>query len=156
MTRPLTGRGVLLWLGGFFACVIAVNVFYIVISVDTFRGEDEQKPYLQGVAYNRTLARRAEQARLGWRATIAAVRLADGHVRLDIGLSGLGKAAPALTAELRHPSDENRDRTLRVVAVGPGRYRADAGAIGAGAWDVILTSSDDRMPFEATARLWLP
>ena len=156
MNRPLTGRGVLLWLGAFFACVVAVNVGFIVTSVNTFRGEDEQKPYLQGVEYNQTLARRAEQARLGWRASISAERLANGHVRLNFDLKGAGNAEPKFTAELRHPADENRDKQLRVVRQGGGRFSADAGAVSAGAWDVILTSADTKAPFEATTRLWVP
>ncbi|HEY0105567.1 MAG TPA: FixH family protein [Rhizomicrobium sp.] len=159
MTGPLTGRGVLLWLGGFFAFIIAVNVGFIVLSVDTFRGEDEQKPYLQGIGYNRTLADRAAQARIGWRAAVTATRLADGHVRIDVGLTdanGKPQETAALTGALRHPADENRDRSLRVTAAGAGRYVADAGRVGAGLWDVSLSSTDAHVPFEATARLWVP
>jgi len=156
MNRPLTGRGVLFWLIGFFAFIFAVNIVFIAVSVDTFRGEDEQKPYLQGIEYNQTLAKRAEQARLGWHASITAARLVNGHVRLAIAITGAGKAEPKLAAELRHPADENRDRQLRVVDAGNGHYWADAGTVRSGAWDVILTSADDKRPFEATARLWLP
>ncbi|MEJ0027125.1 MAG: FixH family protein [Rhizomicrobium sp.] len=159
MIRPLTGRGVLVWLGGFFACIIAVNVYFIVISIDTFRGEDEQKPYLQGIEYNTTLERRAAQARLGWKADVAVRRLKDGHVRIEIGLKDAAGRAPGdavLAAELRHPADENRDRALRIVAAGGGRYWADAGDVASGAWDILLSNADRRAPFEATARLWVP
>ncbi len=158
MTHPLTGRGVLVWLGGFFACIFAVNVYFIVLSVDTFRGEDEQKPYLQGIEYNTTLERRAEQARLGWKADVAVQRLKNGHVRIEVGLRNSVGGAPGamLAAELRHPADENRDRALRVVAAGGGRYWADAGNVSSGIWDVLLSSTDKHVPFEATARLWVP
>ena len=44
----------------------------------TFSGEDERKSYLQGLTFNRTLAQRAEQARLGWRAEITATRQKNG------------------------------------------------------------------------------
>ena len=159
MNRPLTGRGVLVWLGAFFACIFAVNVYFIVTSVYTFRGEDEQKPYLQGIEYNTTLERRAEQVRLGWKADVVVQRLKDGHVRIEIGLKDSGGRAPAnatLAAELRHPADENRDRVLRIVSAGGGRYWADAGNVSAGVWDVLLSSADKHVPFEATARLWVP
>ncbi|HEY1878254.1 MAG TPA: FixH family protein, partial [Rhizomicrobium sp.] len=66
MTGRLTGRGVLIWLFGFFAVIFAMNIYFIMVSSRTFRGEDEQKPYLQGVEFNQTLARRAEQESLGW------------------------------------------------------------------------------------------
>jgi nitrogen fixation protein FixH len=158
MIRPLTGRGVLLWLVGFFACIIAVNVYFIVISIDTFSGEDEQKPYLQGIAYNATLERRAEQARLGWKADVAVRRLKDGHVHIEVGLKAPNGDTPGtrLAVELRHPADESRDRALRLIAAGGGRYWADAGNVSSGAWDVLVSSTDSHVPFEATARLWVP
>lgn len=159
MTGTLTGRGVLMWLTGFFAVIIATNIYFITMSITTFRGEDEQKPYLQGVEYNDTLARRAEQVRLGWQATVSATRLPDGHVRIDVVLhdrDGSALSGVPLSAELRHPSDENRDRVLRVKAVSRGHYQADAGAISRGRWDLIVTSASSRMPFEATRRLWVP
>jgi nitrogen fixation protein FixH len=148
-----------MWLAGFFAIVIATNAYFIVLSVTTFRGEDEQKPYLQGIEYNDTLDRRAQQARLGRRATVSATRLPTGHVRIDAELhdrDGQPVAGVPLLAELRHPSDENRDRVLRLRAIAPGRYEADAGSIGAGYWDLIVSSTKAGAPFEATRRLWVP
>ncbi|MBS0469878.1 MAG: FixH family protein [Proteobacteria bacterium] len=159
MIRPLTGRGVLLWLGGFFLCIFAVNAYYIFIAVDTFRGEDEQKPYLQGVEYNRTLERRAEQARLGWTADVHAERVAGGHVAVVVdlkGKSGKPETDAELGGELRHPADENRDRTLKLTEVAPGRYRADAGPVQKGYWDVIVNGGAKNAPFETSTRLWVP
>jgi len=159
MTGTLTGRGVLAWLAGFFAIVIATNVYFITMSITTFRGEDEQKPYLQGIEFNDTLAHRAEQARLGWQATVSATRLSNGRVRIDVVLhdrSGSVLSAVPLSAELRHPSDENRDHTLRLNVASPGHYQADAGAISRGHWDLIVNSASSQMPFEATRRLWVP
>ena len=158
MTGTLTGRGVLMWLSGFFAIVIATNVYFITMSISTFRGEDEQKPYLQGVEYNDTLARRAEQARLAWHAEVSATRLSSGHVRISVVLhdrQGATLSVP-LSAELRHPSDENRDLVLRLNAVSPGHYEADAGSISRGRWDLIVNSASTKTPFEATRRLWVP
>src|SRR5215471_336287 len=108
--KPLTGRGVLVWLAGFFAIIIATNAVFITEAVKTFRGEDEQKPYLQGVEYNQTLAHRAEQKRLGWHATIDAQRSPDGKVEILVMLShpdGSPETGARLDGELRHPADEN-------------------------------------------------
>ena len=155
MNRPLTGRGVLIWLIGFFAVVMAVNVGFIVVSVKTFRGEDEQKPYLQGVEFNRTLAARAEQARRGWHARNGVRRRVDGHVRLDVALDN-PHAGLLLSAEFRHPMDENRDRQVRLSPSGRGHFWADAGNIGSGQWDVVVTSETSATPFTAERRLWVP
>jgi len=159
MEKELTGRDVLVWLSVFFLCIIAVNVYFVVVSVATFRGEDEQKPYLQGIEYNQTLARRDVQAKLGWTANIAADRLASGHVRVDITLkqaNGAPSTVEKLVGELRHPSDENRDHQLHLVQVRNGEYIADVSGVSAGAWDVIVSTTASETPFEATRRLWVP
>jgi nitrogen fixation protein FixH len=157
MTGPLTGRGVLFWLLGFFGVIMAMNAYYITMSVRTFRGEDEQLPYLQGISYNQTLARRAEQNSLGWRAGITASRLTDGGVRLRMDVRDTG-GRPVnglkLAGTLRHPSDENRDHALVVRPVSPGIYEADVAGVPRGVWDVAVRAGD--RPFEVESRLWLP
>jgi nitrogen fixation protein FixH len=158
MTRPLTGWGVLAWLGGFFALVFAANLAFVIMSVKTFSGEDEQKPYLQGVEFNQTLARRAEQKRLDWRATISAGRAASGAVRIDVALrrpDGAPQTGLRLGGELRHPMDENRDRPLKLKEVAAGLYRAELSGVGAGKWDVVVATGHDQVPFETSRRLWL-
>ncbi|HVZ67859.1 MAG TPA: FixH family protein [Rhizomicrobium sp.] len=159
MTREITGRQVLIWLVGFFALVMAVNTVFIAVSLKTFRGEDEQKPYLQGVEYNRTLALRAEQEKAGWRAAIGAVREASGAVRISVSLkrpNGSPESQVALKGELRHPADENKDRAFALTAIGPDSYRAEIPGVSAGTWDVVVTALDSKQPFEASRRLWVP
>ena len=74
MTRTWNGYHVLTTCLVVFAMVLAVNVLFVIKAYTTFSGEDEQKPYLQGVEYNAALERRALQARLGWKATLEARR----------------------------------------------------------------------------------
>jgi nitrogen fixation protein FixH len=158
MNRVLTGRGVLLWLFLFFGVVIVTNVFFITVAVKTFRGEDEAKPYLQGIAYNQTLARRAEQAELGWHAFIAAERSGDKGAVVDLDVvdaNGAPKAGLVLTGELHHPSDEYRDRPIRFRELSPGHYRSEVENVRPGDWDVIART-EQGTPFEASRRLWVP
>lgn len=159
MFGKLTGRDVLLWLIAFFGLVIAVNAYFITISVTTFRGEDEQKPYLQGIEYNRTLARHAEQAKLDWNASMSATRLASGVVRVAIAVAdaqGRPQMQLKLFGELRHPSDETRDHTIVLRESGKGRYIADIKGVAPGAWDVIVQNASRTEPFEAVRRMWVP
>jgi nitrogen fixation protein FixH len=154
--KPLTGRRVLLWLGGFFGLIITTNAIFITEAVKTFRGEDEQKPYLQGVQYNQTLAHRAEQARLGWHASIDARRLPAGQVEILVELrhrDGSPETGAHLAGELRHPADENRDRALRFSQIASGLYQATALAQ-PGNWDVLVSNAQGA-PFQASRRLWL-
>jgi nitrogen fixation protein FixH len=154
--KPLTGRRVLVWLGGFFGLIVATNAIFITEAVKTFRGEDEQKPYLQGVQYNNTLAHRAEQARLGWRASIDAHRLPAGQVEIQVELrhrDGSPETGARLAGELRHPADENRDRALQFSEIASGIYQATVQAA-PGNWDVLVSNAQGA-PFQATRRLWL-
>jgi len=158
MSRTLTGRGVSFWLAGFFGLIFATNAIFITAAVKTFRGEDEQRPYLQGALYNQTLARRAEQARLGWQAGITARRTLSGNVRVVVQLrqrNGDPQTQASLTGELRHPADENRDRPLFFSEISPGVYQAASAGIAPGNWDVLV-SNQGHDPFQASRRLWLP
>jgi nitrogen fixation protein FixH len=157
MTGTLTGRGVLLWLLGFFGVVMAMNAYYITVSVRTFRGEDEQLPYLQGITYNRMLARRAEQNSLGWRAEVSAVRLSTSKVRLRLEVrdnEGRPVDGLKLSGTLRHPADENRDRALAIRPLSSGVYEAEIMGVTGGAWDLAVRAAG--RPFEMESRLWLP
>jgi len=159
MNRSLSGRDVLVWLAGFFGIIIAVNIWFVMASLRTFSGEDEQKPYLQGVAYNQTLARRAEQSALGWRATIATSRLESGAVRISVILNrpdGTPESGLTLTGELHHPADEGLDRTLHLEEKARGLYQAELAGIHRGEWDVIVATAANLPPFEARRRLWVP
>jgi nitrogen fixation protein FixH len=69
---------------------------------------------------------------------------------------GRATALAGLSGELRHPSDENRDRVLRFRSQGPGRYEARLDGVPRGAWDVLIASPSRTTPFEASRRLWLP
>ncbi len=158
MIRTLTGRGVLLCLAGFFGLIFATNAIFITEAVKTFRGEDEQLPYLQGVAYNQTLEHRAQQARLGWQASIAAQRTAAGKVLVTVALNqrdGSPEDRASLAGELRHPADENRDRALRFSQVTPGLYRAELAGVAPGNWDVLVSNKGSDS-FQASRRLWVP
>jgi nitrogen fixation protein FixH len=158
MNRTLSGRGVFLWLSGFFGLIIATNVFFVVLSVKTFRGEDEGHPYLQGVEYNETLARRADQARIGWRAEISSARLPSGRLEITAHLTqatGTPEKDAALKGELRHLADANRDRPIVFRESSPGTYVAVLDGVSRGSWDVLLKNTG-AVPFEASRRIWAP
>jgi nitrogen fixation protein FixH len=159
MTRTWTGYNTLVTLLGTFAVVLAVNVFFMVKAYSTFRGEDEQKPYMQGVEYNETLERRALQARLGWTATLDAARTGESGVRVAVSLSDHAGApinTVSLSALLKHPSDEAKDRVITLHRVSSGAYEGDAANVSAGLWDLVVSATNaPATPFEATRRIWI-
>ena len=78
MAREWTGRDIIVTLIATFGVVVGVNVYFIVQAERTYPGQDVAHPYMQGVEYNQTLAARAKQAKLGWRAVIGGSLTPDG------------------------------------------------------------------------------
>lgn len=152
MKGQITGRHVLIMVLGFFAVTIAVNAVFITQAFRTFRGEDVPRSYMQGVAYNETLAAREAQAALGWTA-MADARL-DG-VSLDVAdAEGDPVTGLALTGRLRHPADANRDIVLTLTETAPGRYTA-AYEAPPGSWRLVVETEGEGPPFTINRPLWL-
>ena len=70
--------------------------------------------------------------------------------------NGSPAAKVSLGGEIRHPSDESRDRELNLREVRPGDYEADVAGITPGAWDFIVKTPETGAPFEATRRIFVP
>lgn len=134
--RTLKGKHVLIAMLCFFFVVIAVNAGFIVMAVGTFPGEDERRSYLQGLHYNRTLALRAAQARLGWSAETQISSSESGvivtfvaHDRHDAPIGGL-----EVQGAIRRPATTRHDQPLTFREVRAGFYEAHARPIDGGAW----------------------
>lgn len=159
MTFELKGWHVLAMLLAFFGVTIAVNVVFTTYALSTFSGEDVSKPYLRGLEYNKTLAARAEQAKLNWSASIDVVRADSSGTDVTVVVTGAnGEALSALdvSATLRRPTDARLDRTLTLTAIGEGRYRVRIDDLAAGQWDVIARVGVTEAPvFEAERRVLL-
>lgn len=132
----LKGWHVLMAMLTFFAAIIAVNVGFAVVAVNSFPGEDVRRSYLQGVNYNDALAERRRQAALGWEAT-AALEGDGGQARLVVVMRNRdGEPINGLTlsGDLRWPADERLDRALSFAADGEGRYVASLDGLQPGYW----------------------
>ena len=158
MKRKLSGRDVLFLLAAFFVVIFAVNGVFIAQAVMTFRGEDQQDPYLQGIDYNRTLEREAIQNSIGWHASIGGTRTVQGAAEIIVTLKD-SRLEPVrhllLRGTLRHPSDQHRDRAFTLSEISPGAYASRLNGITAGAWDVVVLTASTKTPFAAERRVWL-
>ncbi len=157
MTTELKGWHVLVMMLAFFGVTIAVNVVFTMYAIGTFSGEDVSKPYLKGLEYNRTLEARAEQAALGWKATIEAEHQSGGTTISTKIVDRGGEAKSALTVEavLQRPTDARLDRTIDLSPAGDGNYRALAADLAPGVWDVIVRTKKGDVAFEARRRVVL-
>lgn len=141
----------------FFATVIAVNVVFIVAALRTFPGEEEQKPYFQGLHYNDTLEERRRQEALGWRVIVDRAERHEngvGVVGLTIeGRNGDPVRGLTVTGALARPASEAVHQ-LDFDDLGDGRYTADIESLGSGVWDLAAHASDaGGQEFDVTARI---
>jgi nitrogen fixation protein FixH len=162
--KPLTARKTLAIFVASFGVVFAVNGYMIAQAISTFRGEaastfrgeSESDEYLQGVNFNQTLARRAQQKAMGWQAAIGASREVSGAVRIVLDVKSRdGSPVEGLDIQgvLRHPSDAHRDRMLAFFEKGSGAYQSLLTQVAPGAWEVDVRSPN--VPFEASRTVWL-
>lgn len=160
----LKGVHVLLMVVGFFVAVIAVDVGMAVQAYQTFPGEVSATPFEDGLKFNSTLAARAQERSLAWRASVRATVLGAGETinsgRTQILVTIADTAGQPvrgldLLGRLERPATETGRRNLRFVEIKPGRYQAFA-PDSPGAWDLSLSGADRAgHPFEAQSRmLW--
>lgn len=150
----IKGWHVLVAMVAFFSIIIAVNAVFITLAVGSFPGEDTQRSYVQGLAYNDVLEERRAQAELGWRASanLTADRvLVEVRDAADAPVQGL-----RLTGTLRHPADMELDRALTFTEVRAGVYAAGITDLPAGQWRLNAEAAGDA-PFAVEADLrWRP
>lgn len=139
MTRAFEIRGwhVLAALVAFFLVVVGANAIFIAVALNSFPGEEESKPYLQGVHYNERLQARRMQAALGWTASIDAAEIKGEGAVIEMSFRDRkGEPVVGLDVEGRlfRPADDNADQALRYSPIGMGRYRAEIERAAPGVW----------------------
>jgi nitrogen fixation protein FixH len=156
MAKPfrVTGWHVLTGVTAFFILVAGLDVWFATLAYRSFPGEDAKDPYEAGIAYNRTLARRAAEVRLGW--VVTDEKLADGVALRPLDAHGQPVTGLIVTAALVRPATEADRRLISLKEVSPGLYEA-RGLNLAGAWDMTATLKDGQgRQFEAERRLQWP
>jgi nitrogen fixation protein FixH len=153
----IDGRHVLAGLLTFFACVFAVNGYFIVRAVSTQTGVVSQEPYRKGLAYNDRIAADARQTALGWREALTLT--SDGRIVLKLA-DREDKPVPGMriNAHVGRPSTVSHDRTVALSETTDGQYTADIGNLDGGNWVVTIDAwrLGEREPaFRLRRRLWL-
>lgn len=149
----LTGWHVLGIVVGFFAIIIALNIWFLTLAYRTFPGQVSETPYEDGVAFNNRIARREAQARLGWTAAAAA---GPGGARVEMrDASGAPLRGLVLTGRLERPATEVGRTDLRFTETSPGRYEATV-PDPTGAWDLSFVARGGGGDFEGGRRLTWP
>ena len=156
--RPLTGRGVLVMLVGFFGVIFAVNIYFLVSALKTYTGVVSQEPYRKGLQYNQRIAADERQSQLGW--TVGVDVGAEGRAKLTfMGADNKPVTALTVTATLGRPANDREDRTLTLTETQPGQYEGSGQALGAGGWVLNAVASaqisGSEPLYRLRKRLWL-
>ena len=149
--KQLTGRHVLLILFAFFGVTFAVNAYFTVVAVTSFRGEDVPRSYRQGLEYNDTIAARSVQNELGWQVQ---VNHTDKEVILFIQ-NNLNRPLSNLKiqAKLRHPVDTDKDQAIAFIEDPDGLYRAPVRSL-SGRWSLVGVAKTGETKFNFESKLW--
>ena len=150
----INGWHVLAGFVAFFGFIFAVNGVFMYQAIHTFPGQTVDNPYEAGIEYNRTLAQKAAEAELGWKAQVSrsadaiGMAVVDRHSRPIRGL--------VVTGKLERPATEQGRRMIELKEVRPGFYQVAASGM-TGAWDFSATARDRAgHVFEAQRRLIWP
>jgi nitrogen fixation protein FixH len=156
--RELTGRGVLLWLVGFFFVVFAVNGVMFRFATSTFGGVETGNAYNAGLAYRNDIEAAGAQEALHWQVDGKVIRTPSGEIMLDVAVhdsNGEAVFAWTVTARLAHPANSRLDRIFEITPLNTERVMGTARA-DSGQWDLILDfSRDGKRVYRSRSRITL-
>jgi len=136
----LTGSNVLVTIIAFFAIVFAANGIMAYLAVESFSGVQSEKPYENGLAFNRDIERARAQAAQGWRVDEAIIRKESGDVLLTIRIADSAQKALSglnITTALKSPADSHKDCLITITEQNAGLY-SGVTQCGAGQWDLDM------------------
>jgi len=138
--RELTGRGVLLWLIGFFAVIFAVNGWLVQAATSTFGGVETKSSYKAGLVFGNDVARAERQQALHWQVDGKLKRDRQGEAVLNISVrdaKGVPVTGLSADATLEHPADSRRDQVIHLAKIGAGAFHGES--LGqSGQWDLVI------------------
>jgi nitrogen fixation protein FixH len=154
----IRGKHVLIGVLAMFGVIIAVNLVFVYLAIDTFTGVTRENPYQDGLAYNEVLAEREALRALGWQGDVTFSAAGDGAENITVTLTdraGAPLSGLTLAGTLRRPTHEGMDQPLTWQETAPGSYSALVTLPRRGNWDLEISAEDGRNPpFEMKTRLW--
>jgi len=153
--KEFTGRHMLAIVVGFFAVVIAVNLFMAFKAVSTFSGLEVKNGYIASQQFNRN---KAAQLALGW-TTIAGLEGAQ-YLRLDFtdpdGNFVAAEDIASIEATIGRPTERDEDQELRFERGAMGYYLAPITPLNSGKWYLRLKAyAADGTLFQQRLQLYI-
>jgi nitrogen fixation protein FixH len=137
-----------------FVVVLAVNVLFVRVALQSNTGVVTEHAYEKGLAYNRILSEVKEEQALGWKSTIA---YADGQLQLSLADStGKPLSGAKVTAYLKRPLQGEGQQTVELVQAGKAGYVAPLRPLQQGQWDITVSILWNRHYSQLRQRLIVP
>ena len=142
MSKQLTGRHVLAWLGAFFGVMFAVNITMIYLAIHTLHNSELENSYDASQAYNQRIAQAREQDERGWKVNVMTRAEGEGERVMAEFRDRNGAPIPGLevTARFQHPFDEAQDRQTTLASDGLD-YEGIASPVAPGRWTLVIEAS---------------
>jgi nitrogen fixation protein FixH len=138
VSRPITGRTVLICFLGFFGIVFAMNFYMVRVAVSSFSGVETESSYKAGLSFKNDIAASQAQDSRHW-SVDATLQRGDNSGVVITARGPQGQALTGLTAEVRlaHPTDKRRDVVLELVELTPGQFK-NLTPMPEGQWDLVI------------------
>jgi len=144
-----------------FGVVFMANGGLVYFALRSAPGTVSDRPYDDGLNYNRVLIRAAEQDALGWRGETSFAPTAPGQGRVRPGMIQLtlydriGMALSGAEVEVRilRPVGPDEAMVLRLVEQRPGEYATPLVLPQIGRWEVHVTARRGADAFEMAKRI---
>lgn len=137
----------------FFISFILLLSSFVWIAFEHQPSLVTEHAYDKGLAYNATLAKEAEQEKLGWHATITADNAQISFALNDA--SGQAITDAEVKGWLVHPAAKTQDQQFSLAETRPGIYVAPIPGNTQGLRDVRMTALKDGTQFQASRLLSL-
>lgn len=142
------------------AFTVGVNVVMLFAAGSDPNGTVvEQDYYRKAVEWDRTMARRAASAALGWRAEARFGAMTNDGRELRVRLtdaSGTPLRDAEVTATLIHNREASTPLAFELRAGAPGEYAVATSAMRSGQWEVRIVARRGGERFETTQRAEAP
>lgn len=138
----------------FFGVIFAVNIFYIYLSKQTWRGLATQDSYQKGLQYNQTLKQAQKQKELGWTINIEPTRITSQVIDLKIKIqdhAGADIKDAKVFIEFRRPTQEGSDFTKDIPS-NDDIYRSEIKFPLPGQWDFAISITKGKDSYKEVKR----
>ncbi|WP_201841092.1 FixH family protein [Microvirga zambiensis] len=138
LSRPITGRTVLIYFVSFFGIIFAMNFYMVRVAISSFSGVETESAYKAGLTFKNDVAAAQAQDARHW-SVEASLQRRDAPSLIVTARDAQGQTLTGLAPEIRlaHPTDKRRDVPLELVELTPGQFKSLT-PMPEGQWDLVI------------------